>query len=91
MRHHAQVAADMLGNLLAQTATSRHAELGVLHPVTRAAQRPINARICRIEDVALAHAYAQVSMIIRCGDNAEVSGQALDRSPRGGLPNICVS
>jgi hypothetical protein len=41
----------MLGNLLAQTATSRHAELGVLHPVTRAAQRPINARICRCERV----------------------------------------
>jgi hypothetical protein len=37
----------MLGNLVAQTATSRHTELDVLRPVTHAAQRPINARICR--------------------------------------------
>jgi hypothetical protein len=28
-------------------------------------RRPNDARICRIEDVALVHAYAQVSMIIR--------------------------
>lgn len=42
----ARKAADMLGNLVAQTATSRHAELDVLRPVTHAAQRPIN-RICR--------------------------------------------
>jgi hypothetical protein len=30
----------MLGNLVTQTAGSHHAELDVLHPVTRAAQRP---------------------------------------------------
>jgi hypothetical protein len=36
----------MLGNLVAQTAASRHTELDVLRPVAHAAQRPINARIC---------------------------------------------
>jgi hypothetical protein len=53
----------LLGNLLAQTATSRHAELGVLHPVTRAAQRPINARICRIEHLTRAYIYASPGIL----------------------------
>jgi hypothetical protein len=42
----------MLGNLVAQTVGSRHAELDVLRPVIGAAWRPANAGICRIEGVA---------------------------------------
>jgi len=42
------VAADMRGNLVAQTVGSRHAELDALRQIIGAACRPTDARICRI-------------------------------------------
>lgn len=70
--------AQLLGNLVARTAISRHAELDVLHPVTHAAQRPINARICRNERVDYAYAYALACMLTHgwldsIGDIAQLS------------------
>jgi hypothetical protein len=65
--------AQLLGNLVAQTAISRHAELDVLHPVTHAAQRPISARICRIADVATWHNYA----LLRIYLTETITGSAL--------------
>lgn len=41
---HAISAFVMLGNLAAQAAALSHAQVDVLCPVTRAAQRPTNAR-----------------------------------------------
>jgi hypothetical protein len=55
----------MLGNLAAQATALSHAQTDVLCPVTRAAQRPTTARICRKGCITYTHTYALNGILTR--------------------------